>query len=562
MNPATMHPQPMGSQKGGKGWGGGDGFRKDNGRDKGARDGGRANGSQKGGKGWGGGDGFRKDNGRDKGGKGWGAATATGMDHAQDQNSTQPSGTSQYAGRINDRKESLLKNMLVDINYNLPEPDLFPEELDQHIPKDDSSVTVTRAEVTIPKLHEIKMFHLPAQRGHKRLGHLLLMTPKDANNASKVKIKFVTCFYQDVLDQKQQILDHVLGTCRTDIILQVLGTKDLNTGCVQPLELHEETNVELELIHCRHESSHQPEKLDAALHDRDRNAFLERIYKGEHLQVKGKGRHFSNLALWIARIRQIPMPEQGERAHQVNWEFAEPPWKPWAPGDLFEIRFSELTLFNNPKRESLHGKLVLMLPSNKHCPFDHPQEALVVPVAQGKRSFRLVFKAMLHPVDCPAEFLEDKKQYKVHVAGEGGRGIARLCPNPKFGQGKCWVRFEDGSVHPFDPQSVEYQIPERAKELPGMPDDNWDAATLVPSEMVSEATGAGSSTQAYPARAQPHEQIPEVEPILEDDVEILFYDPKIVDKPTRAVVIEFGQAGYQCKNPVCCDKEMTGAVDR
>lgn len=206
------------------------------------------------------------------------------------------------------------------------------------------------------------------------------------------------------------------------------------------------------------------------------------------------------------------MPEQGERAHQVNWKFAEPPWKPWAPGDLFEIRFSELTLFNNPKRESLHGKLVLMLPSNKHCPFDHPQEALVVPVAQGKRSFRLVFKAMLHPVDCPAEFLEDKKQYKVHVAGEGARGIARLCPNPKFGQGKCWVRFEDGSVHPFDPQSVEYQIPERAKELPGMPDDNWDAATLVPSEMVSEATGAGSSTQAYPARAQPHEQIPEVEP--------------------------------------------------
>lgn len=33
--------------------------------------------------------------------------------------------------------------------------------------------------------------------------------------------------------------------------------------------------------------------------------------------------------------------------------------------------------------------------------------------------------------------------------------------------------------------------------------------------------------------------------ILEDDVEILFYDPKIVDKPTRAVVIEFGEDMYK-----------------
>ena len=414
---------------------------------------------------------------------------------------------------------------VADIEFLTKMPDFFPkEQLQEHMPQDESSVTVTYAELTIPHSHKVEMFHLEADRRFRRLGYLVLMMPKDAQNASEVKIKLLTWFEKDFRDQSNKSIFHaVLGTCRTRIILELLGTKHLKNGGPKPLHLPDGTKVELKLLDWRQDccqECNQPEKLDARLSDIPLEYLIEGIYKGETLQVEGRARDFEFIASEIATHRQHWIPKMGQKGHKVKWSPAKHARNDWSPGDLFEVRFPELTLMNNLKRKKLHGQLVQLLPSTAHFPFDHPQRALVFPVDIEPRRVLHLSKTLLHPVDCPEEFLEGKYKYRVDVLvpvprkeGEPDRGTPRLCQNPKFGKGECMVSFtKDGEPKRLKPDWVRYRFPKGARDVyPTDRDDALDAHRVIASTIVSEATGAASSSQPYQAPAAREEQILEDE---------------------------------------------------
>ena len=420
----------------------------------------------------------------------------------------------------------------VDIEFYQEMPDLFPPKLRDIAIRDADASSVTYGELKIPKSHSFEEFSLNEDRDHRKLGHFLLMVPKDAKTAKEVKITAWTLFKDDFLAQKQifeegqgtctvlnqkSTIELVRGTCHMLIILQVLGTTDVvKEYCVEPLKLQDSTKVELELMDCRHNRRDQPEKLDAALHDgMTSQDFIEKLYKEENLQIRGKGRDFRSLALEISWFRQKWMPGSDQKGHDSAGSLIKGDAGTPAPGDLYEIRVPELGLAKEKKRERLHGQLVQLLPSTKDHPFDHPHIAMVAPVDREQRSVYQVPKLLLQPVNCTEDFLKNKYQYRVDVPrAEGEQGTTRLCQNPRFGQGKCLVSFEDGSIKPFDPKDVKYRFPKG--KSPEMLLDAWEIFTEAISENVSEAPVAASSTQPYQAQAVREE------PILEDDI-----DPQI-----------------------------------
>ena len=426
----------------------------------------------------------------------------------------------------NNRKLSLLTMNFVDIEFYQEMPDLFPPKLRDIAIRDADASSVTYAELKIPKSHSFEEFSLNEDRDHRKLGHFLLMVPKDAKTAKELKITAWTLFKDDFLAQNQKqifeegqgactalnqgsTIELVRGQCRMLIILQVLGTTDIVKGyCVEPLKLQDSTKVELELMDCRHNRRDQPEKLDAALHHgMTSQDFIEKLYKEENLQIRGKGRDFRELATEISWFRQKWMPGSDQKGHDRAGSLIKGDAGTPAPGDLYEIRVPELGLAIEKKRERLHGQLLQLLPSTKDHPFDHPHIAMVAPLDIEQRSVYLVPRLQLQPVDCPPELLEGKKRYRVVVPrAEGEQGTPRLCQNPKFGKGECMVSFEDGSIKPFDPKDVKYRFPKGKSPIVLL--DAWEIFTAI-SENVSEATWAASSTQAYQAEAARDEQTPE-----------------------------------------------------